>query len=44
MNFIDQKSIEVCESCIIERQKRNVNKILRISAIKFLEIMYLTKI
>jgi hypothetical protein len=40
MNLIDQKSIEICESCMIDRQKRNVNKTSRISASKFLEIVH----
>jgi hypothetical protein len=34
------KSIEICESCMIDRQKRNVNKIFRISVDKFLEIVH----
>jgi hypothetical protein len=40
MNLIDQKSIEICESCMIDRQKRNVNKTSRISVSKFLEIVH----
>jgi hypothetical protein len=40
MNLIDQKSIEICESCMIDRQKRNVNKTSRISVSKFLERMH----
>ncbi len=40
MNLIDQKSIEICELCMIDRQKRNVNKTSRISISKFLEIMH----
>jgi hypothetical protein len=40
MNLIDQKSAEICESCMIDRQKRNVNKTSRISINKFLEIMH----
>jgi hypothetical protein len=40
MNFIDQKSIEICESCMIDRQKRNVNRTSRISVNKFLEIVH----
>jgi hypothetical protein len=40
MNLIDQKSIEICESCMIDRQKRNVNKTSRISISKFLEIVH----
>ncbi len=40
MNLIDQKSIEICESCMIDRQKRNVNKTSRISINKFLEIIH----
>jgi hypothetical protein len=40
MNLIDQKSAEICESCMIDRQKRNVNKTLRISINKFLQIMH----
>ncbi len=40
MNLIYQKSIEICESCMIDRQKRNVNKTSRISINKFLEIMH----
>jgi hypothetical protein len=41
MNLMNQsKSIEICESCMIDRQKRNVNKIFRISATKFLEIVH----
>jgi hypothetical protein len=34
------KSNEICESCMIDRQKRNVNRIFRTSVIKFLEIVY----
>ncbi len=37
MNLIDQKSIEICESCMIDRQKRNINKTSRTSVNKFLE-------
>jgi hypothetical protein len=41
MNLMNQsKSIEICESCMIGRQKRNVNKTSRISASKFLEIVH----
>ncbi len=40
MNLIDQKSIEICESCMIDKQKRNVNKTSRISISKFLQIMH----
>ncbi len=40
MNLIDQKSIEICELCMIDRQKRNVNKTSRISVSKFLEIVH----
>jgi hypothetical protein len=41
LNSMSQsKSIEICESCMIERQKRSVNKIFRISASKFLEIVH----
>ncbi len=40
MNLIDQKSIEICESCMIDRQKRNVNKTSRTSISKFLEIVH----
>jgi hypothetical protein len=40
MNLIDQKSIEICESCMIDRQKRNVNKTSRILVNKFLEIVH----
>ncbi len=40
MNFIDQKSIEIDEFYMIDQQKRNVNKISRISINKFLEIMH----
>ncbi len=40
MNLIDQKSIEICESCMIDRQKRNMNKTSRISVNKFLEIVH----
>ncbi len=36
----ESKSNEICESCMIDRQKRNVNKTSRISAIKFLEIVH----
>jgi hypothetical protein len=34
------KSIEICESCMIDRQKRNVNKTSRTSVSKFLEIVH----
>ncbi len=41
MNLMKQsKSIEICESCIIDRQKRNVNKTSRTFVIKFLEIFH----
>ncbi len=40
MNLIDQKSIEICKSCMIDRQKRNVNIASRISISKFLEIVH----
>jgi hypothetical protein len=41
MNLMNQsKSTEICESCMIDRQKRNVNKTFRISISKFLEIMH----
>ncbi len=40
MNLIDQKSAEICESCMIDRQKRNVNKTFRISISKFLHIIH----
>jgi hypothetical protein len=40
MNLIDQKSIEICESCMIDRQKRNVNKTSRTSVSKLLEIVH----
>jgi hypothetical protein len=40
MNLIDRKSIEICESCMIDRHKRNVNKTSRISVNKFLEIVH----
>ncbi len=40
MNLIDQKSIEICGSCMIDRQKRNVNKTSRTSVSKFLEIVH----
>ncbi len=40
MNLIDQKSIEIFESCMIDRQKRNVNKIFRFSINKFLQIVH----
>ncbi len=36
----ESKSIEICESCMIDRQKRNVNKTSRIFVIKFLEIVH----
>jgi hypothetical protein len=36
----ESKSIEICESCMIERQKRNVNKTSRTSVSKFLEIVH----
>jgi hypothetical protein len=40
-NLISQsKSNEICESCMIDRQKRNVNKTSRISVNKFLEIVH----
>ncbi len=40
MNLIDQKSIEICESCMIDRQKRTVNRTSRTSVNKFLEIVH----
>jgi hypothetical protein len=41
MNLIDQsKSDEICESCMTDRQKRNVNKTSRISVSKFLQIVH----
>jgi hypothetical protein len=41
MNLIDQtKSDEICELCMIDRQKRNVNKTSRTSVSKFLEIVH----
>jgi hypothetical protein len=40
MNLIDQKPTEICEPCMIDRQKRNVNKTSRISVNKFLEIVH----
>ncbi len=40
MNLIDQKSIDICESCMIDRQKRNVNRTSRISVSKFLQIVH----
>jgi hypothetical protein len=40
MNLIDQKPAEICESCMIGRQKRNVNKTSRTSVSKFLEIVH----
>ncbi len=41
MNLMNQsKSIEICESCMIDRLKRNVNKTSRTSASKFLEIVH----
>jgi hypothetical protein len=36
----DTKSTEVCGSCMIERQKRNINKTPRIKATKFIEIVH----
>jgi hypothetical protein len=40
MNLIDQKSTKICESCMIDRQKRNVNRTSRTSVSKFLEIVH----
>ncbi len=40
MNLIDQKSAEICESCMIGRQERNVNKTSRTPISKFLEIVH----
>jgi hypothetical protein len=40
MNLIGQKSVEICGSCMIGRQKRNVNKTPRIPVSKFLEIVH----
>jgi hypothetical protein len=41
MNLIDQaKSDDICGSCMIDRQERNINKTPRISASKFLEIVH----
>jgi hypothetical protein len=41
MNLMNQsKPTEICESCMIDRQKRNVNKTSRISASKLLEIVH----
>jgi hypothetical protein len=41
LNLMSQsKSNEICESCMIDRQKRNVNKTSRISVSKFLEIVH----
>jgi hypothetical protein len=40
MNLIDQKPTEICGSCMIDRQKRNINKTPRTSVSKFLEIVH----
>jgi hypothetical protein len=37
MNLIDQKSIEICESCMIERQKRSVIKSFAFLQVNFLK-------
>jgi hypothetical protein len=36
----ESKSIEICELCMIDRQKGNVNKTSRVSVSKFLEIVH----
>jgi hypothetical protein len=36
----ESKSNKICESCMIDRQKRNINRTSRISVIKFLEIVH----
>ncbi len=41
LNLMNQsKSNEICESCMMSRQKRNINKTFRISVNKFLEIVH----
>jgi hypothetical protein len=40
INLMKQKSDEICELCMIDRQKRNMNKTSPISVSKFLEIVH----
>jgi hypothetical protein len=40
MNLINHEFDEICESCMINRQKRNVNKTFCISISKFLQIVH----